>query len=165
MKFLLSILLLTFFLLLFSCKKENIKISTPVKIQIYVNNFFTEANKRDLKYVNKDVTFILTDNYDIRLIGDAGKSDLENQQILIDTTSDKYQYYPEVLIFHEMGHYFLFRPHRPGNFNNKNQDEISIMNPDAFINYNGSFSYKRQYYIDELFNINTTFPYWAYLPY
>ncbi len=75
----------------------------------------------------------------------------------------------EALVFHELGHCFLGRQHNSDLL--PNGDPKSIMTPGNFNLYapciyqigeeDCNFTFKRDYYLDELFNESTPVPDWA----
>lgn len=145
-------------ILLASCQKEETKPKSviPAQINNEYNTFISEANRRNIKLKEDYVKIVLTDNS----FKYSGCSNISNHTITIDTTSLNYQFYKEQLMFHEFGHYYLGRPHRDGSLNDSLHDIISIMHPYGVINYFGIYSFKREYYLNELFNENTPLPNW-----
>ena len=58
----------------------------------------------------------------------------------------------EMIVFHELGHCFLFRDHREGRF--ENGSCISIMRSGLQSCRDNYHSRSREYYLDELFSVN-----------
>jgi hypothetical protein len=83
--------------------------------------------------------------------------------IRLDTTSYNWQNNPshrEILVFHELGHCILNRLHRDDELPNGNFS--SIMRSTGEQLYGGNLNaFKREYYLDELFDEGTPAPDWA----
>lgn len=91
-----------------------------------------------------------------------GKCYARTNQILINRNTSGWKNNPEALVFHELGHLYLGRDHRDEVLNKR---PLSIMcaatsygDPD----YVDEKSYRRQYYINELFNDATPMPEWFF---
>jgi hypothetical protein len=77
---------------------------------------------------------------------------------------DQSDVFKEILVFHEIGHAILGRPHIWNSL--PDGSEVSLMCGDQFCNpfgvYNRYQEYKRDYYIDELLGVHEGIPDWAY---
>ena len=170
---------LVLFLLLIttlSCQKQSLE---PTVYQIdkdllpYVTSFAEEAKKRgiEIKYENLIMTF---DSSSASICGKCTKQPLEGQRtIKIKKDILCWQGVPnqnkEALIFHELGHCFLNRGHRDDLLPNK--ADASLMNSNSYGPYQPCIyaidgdecnrTYRRTYYVDELFNEKTAIPDWG----
>lgn len=139
------------------------------KGQPFVDLFLEEANKRGIEIPMDNLVLELTAFEDDEAAVACGRSfgALNNQQqnyIRIDTLCMAWQYNSfsrEILIFHELGHTHLLRPHI--NETLPNGDFKSIMKGGDWniLDFYVEDQTKRQYYLDELFDINTPVPSWA----
>ncbi|MEZ4828208.1 MAG: hypothetical protein R3C61_18265 [Bacteroidia bacterium] len=155
---------------LVACKKENVPVKVydvPAELQFYIDLFEQEAAKRGQTL---DI-----DNLRVMYEGDlvngtaAGTctyphADDPIPTIRLDTTSVNWtnnEYSREVLVFHELGHCVLNRrEHRDDVLPNGNY--TSIMRSTGAQLYGGPLNqFKRDYYLDELFDPTTPAPDWA----
>jgi hypothetical protein len=146
----------------FSCSKDPAVVPDymdpqrfPLEIQPILKTFLKEGNKRGVYCdINKISKIVLTTNLSANNDGADGYFDHSSNTIFIDTTSWSWKTTPEALLFHELGHGLLKREHKNGEFSDYDSDPLSIMNGDeiGLPNYLYSQSWKRNYYIDELFN-------------
>ena len=160
-----KILLLTisgFFIL--SCKQDQGgEISIPPVFQKYVDSFIEEGAKRgyNIDFSDTGLSIIFRDAVDKESGGVCkGRHDIEIEKFYWDNLNENQR---EGLIFHELGHCELNRPHR--NDTLINGEWASRMRGDPIpegrtvvVNYTGT---RRDYYIDELFDETTPFPEWA----
>ncbi len=160
---LLSLLSIT---ILTSCKKDSIYIIDQ-NVKYEYDNFFSEARKRGVNIDSKSLTQVKLMGK-LNVISDNGLSapgyyDSRQKAIFLDTTSEAFKYNLEVLMFHEMGHAILKRDHLNTFLQSPSAPLAiipkSIMHGNTLPNYQTQL-FKRQYYIDELFNANTAKPYW-----
>ena len=131
--------------------------------QKYVDSFVEEGAKRgyDIDFSDTGLSIIFRSAVDKESGGVCkGRHDIEIEKFYWDNLSENQQ---EALIFHELGHCELGRPHR--NDTLPNGEWASRMRGDPIpdgmtvtVNYNGT---RRDYYIDELFDETTPFPDWA----
>ncbi len=165
-------LLLTLPLLLAACKPDPVApnfYEVPAIIEPYVAAFEQEAAKRgvSLDITNLQVEFKgdLEDSQGNDAAGLCHFQSLSNPtpRIELDTTSFNWQnnlYHREILVFHELGHCILNRLHRDDDLPNGNI--ASIMRSTGEQVYGGVLNdFKRDYYLDELFDENTPVPDWA----
>ena len=158
-------------LLTSACRPDNpIQENTyevPELVQPYVDLFEMEARARGY-----DITI---DSLIVEFQGDLNGGDAAGlctfatmrspvPYIQLDTTSANWtnnEYHREILVFHELGHCILDRrTHRDDLLPNGNI--ASIMRSTGEQVYGGSLNYyKRDYYLDELFDPNTSAPDWA----
>jgi hypothetical protein len=164
-------LLLLSGLLFSACRREEpIMIDTyqvPEIVQPYINRFEMEARARG--YDIQIDSLIVEFGSDLQGGDAAGVCTFANRQspiphIELDTTSYNWQnneYHRETLVFHELGHCILNRRnHRDDVLPNGNI--ASIMRSYGEQVYGGNLNYfKRAYYLDELFDVNTPTPDWA----
>ena len=151
-----------------SCSKEELPpkvYEVPALIQPYIDDFIAEAAKRGQNLVIDDLKVEFSTNLQN---GDAaGLCTFANEnnaaKIQLDTTSSNWQNNAssrEALIFHELGHCILNRPHRDDILSNGNF--ASMMRAKGEQVFGGSLNnFKRDYYLDELFDENTPEPDWA----
>lgn len=154
----------TLTVILISCNKpKEDSYIVPVKLKSYLDNFVNEGAKRGIKLNLQGIKIEFIDHPPIS--GAAGDYDPNNNCIYIDTTSTNYKAgsdYIEQLLFHELGHAILKRGHRDDFLNCC--DPASIMSCCNIAHYFGDRIYKREYYINELFNENTPDPLWKNNP-
>jgi predicted SprT family Zn-dependent metalloprotease len=159
-------ILLPLLFLSMACSKEEVsrEVIVPEEVQPYIDRFIAEAAQRD--------HFIELTNFGLDITFEQGLEDslaafCNNGRIIInqkfwDTRSDITR---EAMIFHELGHCILHREHH--NAILANDEWSSLMRGDPVpvgrstsINFNGI---RRQYYIDELFDVHTPEPSWVNL--
>lgn len=148
-----------------SSGEEESKIKLFPEFRPFVQAFEEEAGKRGISFDFEESGLEI-------LLGPTGVDNaagvcrgdgtIEIQNSIWDSYSTSAK---EQLIFHELGHCVLGRPHR--NVVLKNGEWGSIMRgtpiPDdrgVVINYSGS---RKQYYIDELFDESAPFPDWEHI--
>lgn len=141
----------------------------PQIVQPYIDQFELEASKRgqDIQIDNLIVDFggELTDNSGNTAAGQCRPafSGEPTPHITLDTTSANWrnnEFSREMLVFHELGHCILDRlTHKDDELPNGNF--ASIMRTVGYQLYGTSTLFKREYYLDELFNEATPTPDWA----
>jgi len=124
----------------------------------YVESFINEAKIRGID--------IYPDNLKVNfgcLNGEAeGRTLYETSSIIIDSSSNAWKSgMREQLVFHELGHLLLNRGH-DNNFYESKPFNIckSIMSSNDSPYYEKKYSFRREYYINELFNPNEPKPSW-----
>lgn len=130
--------------------------SIEPELKPFVDSFVKEAKLRGI--------VIDTWNLKIRfneLSNEAGLTLYSTTQILIDSSSYEYSANPEALIFHELGHLYLKRDHDNQMLEDSGIPK-SIMCSVACPLYTETLSYRRQYFIDELFLNTDKAPTWFY---
>ena len=165
-----------------ACRPDPIpakEYKVPALIQPYVDLFEQEAAKR-----GEEITIdnLRVDFEEDLVEGTAAgtctfpTNDDPTPHIRLDTTSFNWrnnEYHREILVFHELGHCILNRFHRPDDrvINNPepsklpNNNFISIMRGTGEQVYGGMLNnFKRDYYLDELFDESTPTPDWAKNP-
>ena len=156
--------------LLFSaCRPEPIPpkvYEVPPLIQPYVDLFEQEASKRGIQL---DIDNLKVEFEEELNGGDAaGTCTFATEasptpHIRLDTTSFNWknnEYHREILVFHELGHCILDRLHKDNILSNGNI--ASIMRSTGEQVYGGLLNdFKREYYLDELFEPSTPEPEWA----
>ena len=160
-------------IIVLSCgKKSEFVYSVPDEFKPVVNRFVTEAKARgrnisiDNLIIKYDATvssvFCANSNV-ISSQNDVQKIIFVNPQVCWHNDAQL-----EALIFHELGHCILGRPH--DNSLMPKGDPKTIMYPDDITLYSPcvysignpcDLTYRRPYYIDELFNPPTPVPDWA----
>ena len=148
---------------LFSCNKE--KIDTP--LQIYVDNFFIEAEKRGIQLSRKKLEVVFNDDLSSCGIGYSDFNEKGKRRVEINMNSfcwqEKSTIQKELLMFHELGHAILERGH--DNRKLPNGMFASIMT-EGDIQHGLYTEYSlelRDYYLNELFNSDEPIPEWAKL--
>ena len=158
--------------LLSACRRDGVDpgiYEVPDIIEPYILSFEEEARKRG---VELDIT-----NLRVEFEGDlqggeaAGlctfaSASNPTPHIRLDTTSFNWQnnlFHREILVFHELGHCILNRLHKDDYLPNGNIASIMRSTGDQVYGdlLNG---FKRDYYLDELFDEGTTLPDWAQNP-
>jgi len=161
---------LSFVLLFICCKKQN---ETPQSssidpaLQIYVDRFYEEATTRGVK-LNDLLNASITNDIDVCGQGHSPEFNgmFEQPTILINEScwSQLNAVAKESLIFHELGHALLNRIHIDGVLANGHSKSIMCAGADFdcsdLPNY-VSCPAHRAYYLDELFDPNTSTPQWA----
>jgi len=157
-------------LVVLGCTDDNPVTPINDEFIVYIERFVDEANKRGIKRIPPEVFDKAIENlridFDEELTyycGYATSSDPNNPRVIISTDANCWKSRSdadkEILIFHELGHAILRRAH----LNSKlpNGDYKSMMfNGNQFGLYEMG-SERRTYYIDELFDLNTSIPDWA----
>ncbi len=150
-----------------SCQKERPKVyEVPNDIQVYIDNFEAEAQARGHSIIVDDLVVEFGFNLEADGTEAAGLCHYETTdvgpRIQLDTTSENWQAHlesRETLIFHELGHCVLNRPHINNTLANGNYKSIMKASGEPiFAAFN---TFKRDYYLDELFNPGTPAPDWA----
>ena len=157
---------------LYSCADDPVVpnvYEVPDLIQPYVDQFIEEAAKRGqtINITNLRVEFGtgLESQSGVPAAGLCTYRHSNNPNLIqLDTTSSNWtfnEYTREVLVFHELGHCVLNRrQHRDEQMTNGNYASLMRSTGDQL--YGGAFNaFKREYYLDELFDPNTPFPDWA----
>lgn len=158
-------------LTLFSCKKEREKVySVPSEIETYVRNFEAEGNGQGLDLVIDDLEIVYATNLMLNGTEAAGICTYETSEsapfIQLDTTSENWTAHAssrEVLVYHELGHCILDREHINTKLPNGNYK--SIMKSTGEPIYASFSEFKRDYYIQELFDPFTVAPDWSQFSY
>jgi hypothetical protein len=167
-----QILLLTFAAALFvACQQgeiPEIKVyEVPAELEPYVDLFEQEAAKRGQNITIDNLRVLYEgDLLDGTAAGTCTYPHLDNPipTIRFDTNSVNWtnnEYSREILVFHELGHCVLNRRvHRDDDLPNGNF--ASVMRSTGAQLYGGALNgFKRDYYLDELFDENTPPPDWA----
>jgi len=148
----------------------------PDALLHYVDAFYQEAEQRGIDLDRDNLIIIYDDLSEENLCGSCNSLAATHQIQKIVTLVDPSQAcwenkeQLEALIFHELGHCLLRRQHQ----NNllPNGDPASLMIESSISQYSPciyqignsqdcNFTFKREYYLDELFDPNTTVPVWA----
>ena len=161
--------LLLFLVLFFlSCQKEKIQL-VPSEFEPYVDEFFHQAQLRGYDIYKKDFDFSITLE-DIEDPTADGLCYFDGNRIVIDEPSwiRKNEQEKEFIIFHELGHCLLDRNHRKVKTTNnecysymRGRDR-DIDEDDFSCSLNLYSKEWKKYYLDELFDQSTSFPFWYY---
>jgi hypothetical protein len=152
-----NLLIITTCLLLSnSCKKDDKFVSIiDSDFQEYVDRFVTEAGLRNIKIDISKLNVFYGDTIKY-YCGYSGHNSVVIRSSCWEEFTDAKK---EILIFHELGHALLLRPHDDSKL--PNGDFKTIMNPNPFYLYTESTPERRNYYLDELFNRSTPPPVWT----
>ena len=150
---------------LIACSSEEPESNIEVSPQFrpYVRAFEAEAAKRGISFDFEEsgLEILLGPTRVDNAAGVCrGDGSIEIEKTVWDNYSDAGK---EQLIFHELGHCVLGRPHRNVVLSNNEWGSIMRGSPipedrGVVVNYSGQ---RKEYYIDELFDENTPFPDWA----
>jgi len=168
-----KILILVAVILLFGCKKDkDFVYDVPREFEPIVQRFISEAAARghQITINNLIIKYDLSSSTTICASSNVVTSGNDDQKIISIKSLDCWlnDVQLETLIFHELGHCILGREHDTGLL--PNGDFRSIMYPANITLYSpcvypiGSpcdFLYRRNYYLDELFNPATPIPDWG----
>lgn len=155
-----------FFIMVFAytftpgCQHENTQ-SYPTDFAAYVHEFFVQANLRGLDWNETNFTFSIQFGQTDPGIGGFCNFDHNTITVNPEEWALRDDRQKEHLIFHELGHCLLNRPHK--NVESDSGECYSYMpgSEDGFacsINYYSD--YWRTYYLDELFDPTTALPAW-----
>lgn len=161
-------LLIGLFLSLSACTKQELPVKqydVPDIIQPYIDDFIAEGAKRGQNIVVDNLVVEFTTSIQDREA--AGLCYFATAstppRIQLDSTSANWQnnlYTREALVFHELGHCLLDRQHKDDIMSNGNW--ASMMRTKGEQMFGGQInSFKRDYYLDELFDPNVSEPDWA----
>ena len=171
------ILLVSAFAFAAGCSKHKEFVpeyNVPAEFQPYVDAFTREAASRGHSYIIKNLIIQYDTNKDGTLCGACNSISLDAPVQKIISINPGIQCWNnsaelETLIFHELGHCFLGRIHT--NERLPKGDPKSIMVPDNLALYSPCIyniggqpcdnSFKRAYYLDELFDEKTAVPEWG----
>ncbi len=162
-------MLLCCFFFILSCAKDLKEIVIEKEIQPYVDDFIKEAalrgKKIDFSDTGLSIKFEDTPINAGGVCSELGDGTSGNHNIKIALNVWK-RYIPQQrkrLIFHELGHCELNRPHDNTILQNEEWKSIMRGDPipagrDVLVNFTG---FREKYYIDELFDKNIATPEWA----
>ena len=161
-----------------ACKKKQNFVpvyNVPAVLEPYIDSFIAEGARRGHIFKKENLIMRYDKTMDGALCGSCNSTSLDaNIQKIISIYKDNpcWTDNPELetLIFHELGHCFLGRSHTSESL--PNRDPKSIMVPGNLGIYSPCIypiggqpcdnSFKRTYYLDELFDSNTPTPGWAH---
>jgi hypothetical protein len=155
----------------------------PAEVEKYVQRFLEEASLRKhpmeitnliIEFAEIDPTIIQEDALICAVCQQVKDHPERQKRIIINTKVNCWQFMSEqareALIFHELGHCVLQRRGHTDSLL-PNGDYTSLMNSQSVALYEVclyhigdepcSKLFKREYYLDELFNKNTPIPDWA----
>lgn len=166
------LLVSTLFLLwLSSCTPEEVDpFSIPEEVMPFIESFEEEAAKRGVSLVIDELIVEYGTDLESSSGGEAiGQCFVPNTRnpiprIILDTASFSWkqnEFTRELLIFHELGHCILDRlDHRDDKLSNGNFASLMLTSSNSL--YGPKLNtFKREYYIDELFDPTTPEPEWA----
>jgi hypothetical protein len=146
----------------------------PEEFQAFVETFVEEAALRGFNYQITNLILWYDDDLGIKYCGQCNSNSMDqNIQKIILINSNKCwlnDLQKEALIFHELGHCFLGRLHDTTLLPNDDpksmmaEGNIRIYSPCIYAiggTNDCNFTFKRTYYLDELFNENAPTPDWA----
>ena len=147
----------------------------PDEFQYIVETFIEQAALRGKNFQISNLIIRYDDELESNVCGRCNavsSLDTDIQKIILINTDKCWlnNSQKEALIFHELGHCFLGRSHDETLL--PNGDPKSMMVPDDISIYSGCIyalggdnscdkTYRRGYYLDELFNADTPIPDWA----
>lgn len=162
--------------LLLGCSKDEFEpvYNVPEEFQPIVESFLAEAQKRGYSIEISNMIITYADDLDSKVCATCySNGNSENEQKIISINANQcwanYQQ-KEVLIFHELGHCILNREHDDSSLPNGDpksmmiKDNIRVYSPCVYLFGNTvvcDFTFKREYYLDELFDESTPIPDWA----
>ncbi len=148
----------------FACKKEKIDPNAAIRaeVSVYVDSFFLDLNSRGIK------TLWSKDLLEIDFFPDSkdGNGGVANGKF-ININKDLWVYMPhdrrKFLIYHELAHSVLSRPHTNtllpnGEYKSLMRGGSQLLSKSEGIRFKG---FRERYYIDELFDTTTVVPDWA----
>ncbi len=168
----------TLLVTLFSCETDDNILpparNIPPKIQPILDQFLLEAERRGVPLDISKLSFEFQDKIELGpnqglAVASCSKTELEHL-VKIDTTNTFWilggVLGQEEVVFHELGHCLLDRRHKDLMLNQ--DDFVSIMRTQGNLSYS-SFNqkeiperaFRRDYYLDELFDETTPQPCWA----
>lgn len=159
------LLLIALSIVLFSsCKKEEDDAKMPDEVRPYFEEFCSQAKSRGFKIKFRHLKEIVLQGTISQSQDDVGYGcsaggyyDHQTKKIYLDTTGVDWVYNREALISHELGHALARREHRSDLFiDNKTPKSIMHWSDMAPLN-----TMTKSYYFDEMFNQNTSDPYWV----
>jgi len=180
-----SLLFLLFFLII-SCQKEE-ENTPPVpsafgtiaprnvdidpQLQKYVDRFFAEAKERGLRLNESDLEVVFLELEEYCGLGYAMYNNTLTRRVEIDPNcwKDRSESWKEWLMFHELGHAVLRRPHANAILPNGSAKSIMCGTGVGYEKCVGHSTspysiftpIKRKYYIDELFDPAIAKPMWG----
>lgn len=146
----------------------------PAEIQPFIDTFLKEAESRGHHLTLNNLIITYDANLGDLVCGQCNSNNIQSANQKIITFNSTLKCYEnsqqqEALIFHELGHCVLGRSHTDDLL--PNGDPKSIMIENHFALYspcvyqigsgNCNNTFKRTYYIDELFDPSTPIPDWA----
>lgn len=128
------------------------------ELKPYVDSFFDEAEKRGHHNLRPDVLNVGFQD----ISGSAqGRTIYLTNTIIIDPKSPGWEYNPEALVYHELGHLILKRDHLNTVHNKYCLSIMSSQDDPVYDLHEGEKLYnRRQYYLDELFKPGIPTPDW-----
>lgn len=158
----------------FSCQESFEPVyDVPEELQPYIDRFLEEAEKRGLNFQINNLIIRYDAEIGVGICGicnsNAQQDDIQKIIRINPNCNFTYDQQIEALIFHELGHCFLGRLHESTLLPNGDPKSLMIIN-DVNVysicifpidNQPCDARFKRDYYLDELFDENTAVPEWA----
>ena len=157
-----------------ACQEELDPVyQVPDEIQPYVDKFLEEASKRGFDYQIDNLIIQYDNELGAEVCGVCSSNSQVPSQQRIIRINPKCNYNGdlelETLIFHELGHCVLDRRHEATLLPNGDPKSIMVANDISLYsfciypvgNQPCNFTFKREYYLDELFDEKTPVPDWA----
>lgn len=163
--------------LFFGCdEKEELSLEyrVPEELEPYVDNFFSEAEARGIILSRDNLIVEFGDIKEDFICGNCNNVSTNTRIQKVITVDNvlkcwRNEQQLEALIFHEMGHCILGRPHNDDLL--PNGDPVSLMISNSISAYSPCIysidnnpcnkAFKREYYLDEIFDPATPAPSWA----
>jgi hypothetical protein len=158
------------------CKSKNDFtpiFNVPDQFSPYVDSFIVAAAERGINITIDNLIITYDSSLSIAYCANSNVTSSQNNVQKIIYLNPNIQCWQnsrqlETLLFHEMGHCILGREHDFSLLPNGDPksimfpDYVTLYSPCAYpINDSCNQLYKREYYLDELFNPNTPVPDWA----
>ena len=159
------------------CSKEFdfvLVYDVPAEYQRFIDKFIYEASSRGYSITIDNLIIKNDDTLEAPHCGKCNSNDIDiNTQKIVSINSNTKCWFSdaqlEVLVFHELGHCVLGREHDNGQLPNgdlkslMNENDISVYSLCVYPLENEPCdnSFKRPYYLDELFDQNTPVPDWG----
>lgn len=141
--------------------------NVPAKVQPFIDDFIEEAQQRGINLVIDDLVVEFDSNLEVdgnQAAGICRRSRNKPPTILLDTTTVNWSSNlsaREQLVFHELGHCVLDLSHVSDRLTDGNY--VTLMRPTGEQLYGAELSaFKREYYLDRLFDGNATAPSWSF---
>ncbi len=148
---------------------QPIAYNVPAEFQVYIDSFLSAGQQRGIDSIAIDNLVVDWEAENENLVGHtcavcykAKEVDSLQKYIIIkpDCWNGLNDHLKEVVMFHELGHCYLNRSHKSGNMGNGYVKSIMNKTMSEPL-WADTTSYRRAYYLDELFDPDTDKPEWA----
>ncbi len=126
------------------------------EIKPYVDKFIHEAEVRGYYFDVSNIKIV----FGKPSKGASATTYFTSKKIVIKKNSSGWLMYPESLVFHELGHLLLKRDHNNETIGGFYAYPKSIMISSEAPIFTGVHAYRREYYVNELFNPYVNTPSW-----